>query len=65
MLGPIPERSEAVLLTGCSSGIGRAAALRLATPDGDDPYAGFNAAVGTITAGAYEGPMRAQFPQPR
>jgi NAD(P)-dependent dehydrogenase (short-subunit alcohol dehydrogenase family) len=32
-----------------------------APPDGDsrgDPYAHFNAAVGTLTAGAYEGPMR-------
>ena len=27
-------------------------------PDDEDPYAAFNAAVGAITAGAYEGPMR-------
>ncbi len=39
-----------------------AGALAQATSDGEqggeDPYAGFNAAVGAITKGAYEGPMR-------
>jgi NAD(P)-dependent dehydrogenase (short-subunit alcohol dehydrogenase family) len=34
MLRRMPERSEAVLLTGCSSGIGRATALRLARSGG-------------------------------
>ena len=29
-----------------------------ATPDGDDPYAQFNATVGAVTKGAYDGPMR-------
>jgi NAD(P)-dependent dehydrogenase (short-subunit alcohol dehydrogenase family) len=28
-----------------------------AAPDGDDPYADFNAAVGAATAGVYEGPL--------
>ena len=28
-------------------------------PDGEDPYAHFNATVGAVTKGAYEGPMRA------
>ena len=27
-------------------------------PDGDDPYAQFNATVGAVTKGAYDGPMR-------
>jgi NAD(P)-dependent dehydrogenase (short-subunit alcohol dehydrogenase family) len=30
----------------------------------DDPYARFNATVGAVTKGAYDGPMRRQFPQP-
>ena len=29
-----------------------------ATPDGDDPYAQFNATVGAVTKGAYDGPLR-------
>ncbi len=29
-----------------------------ATPNGDDPYATFNATVGAVTKGAYDGPMR-------
>jgi NAD(P)-dependent dehydrogenase (short-subunit alcohol dehydrogenase family) len=29
-----------------------------ASGDGDDPYAQFNATVGAVTAGAYDGPMR-------
>jgi NAD(P)-dependent dehydrogenase (short-subunit alcohol dehydrogenase family) len=29
-----------------------------ATPTGDDPYAQFNATVGTVTKGAYDGPLR-------
>jgi hypothetical protein len=46
---------------------GHAATASMAGVSGDaypegtsqaDPYAKFNAAVGTITAGAYEGPMR-------
>jgi NAD(P)-dependent dehydrogenase (short-subunit alcohol dehydrogenase family) len=39
---------------------GNAAAASLAsnTSDGADPYAKFNATVGSVTQGAYEGPMR-------
>jgi NAD(P)-dependent dehydrogenase (short-subunit alcohol dehydrogenase family) len=29
-----------------------------ATPDGEDPYAQFNATVGAVTKGAYDGPLR-------
>ena len=29
-----------------------------ATPAGDDPYAQFNATVGAVTKGAYDGPLR-------
>jgi NAD(P)-dependent dehydrogenase (short-subunit alcohol dehydrogenase family) len=37
---------------------GNAATAALAVASGDDgPYAGFNAAVGSVTTGAYEGPM--------
>ncbi len=43
---------------------GEAAAASMAdtdvpdTGDGEDPYAGFNATVGAVTKGAYDGPMR-------
>jgi NAD(P)-dependent dehydrogenase (short-subunit alcohol dehydrogenase family) len=34
------------------------ASIRDVTSSGDDPYARFNATVGAVTKGAYEGPMR-------
>jgi hypothetical protein len=50
--------SKAVLITGCSSGIGWATAERLVDgSDGEDPYAGFDEAVARATDNYERGPF--------
>jgi hypothetical protein len=50
--------SKALLITGCSSGIGWATAERLVDgSDGEDPYAGFDEAVARATDNYERGPI--------
>jgi NAD(P)-dependent dehydrogenase (short-subunit alcohol dehydrogenase family) len=49
---------EPGLITTDFAGAATSAMTQATSDSGDGPYAGFNAAVGAITTGAYEGPMR-------